>query len=57
MSSKDVERLAPLAGVVFVVLIVIAVVIGGETPDNDDSTASIVRFWTENAVRRSGGCR
>jgi len=48
MSSKGVERLAPLAGVVFVVLIVIAVVIGGETPDNDDSTASIVRFWTEN---------
>lgn len=49
MSTKGVERLAPLMGVLFVVLIAVAVAVGGETPDvGDDSTASIVRFWKEN---------
>ena len=48
MSPNRAERFAPLAGVVFVLLIVLAVIIGGETPDNDDSQQSIVTFWKDH---------
>ncbi len=48
MDSRGLERIAPLTGVVFVVLIVLAVVIGGETPDTNDSQQAIVDFWKEN---------
>ncbi len=45
---RGLERFAPLTGVVFVVLIVVAILVGGETPDVDDSQESIVKFWTED---------
>jgi hypothetical protein len=48
MRDRGLQRYAPLAGVVFVVLIVIAVIIGGESPDPDDSRRSVVEFWTDN---------
>ena len=48
MRQDRLARFAPLAGVVFVVLIVLAIVIGGETPDNSDSAQEIGRFWKEN---------
>src|SRR4051794_5736198 len=48
MRERGLTRYAPLAGVVFVLLIVIAVVIGGETPDNSDSRREIVNFWKDN---------
>lgn len=48
LKSSGVGRLAPLTGVAFVALIVIAVLIGGETPDNGDSQQSIVQFWRDN---------
>jgi Domain of unknown function (DUF4386) len=48
MKSRGLERFAPLTGVVFVALIVLAIVIGGETPDNDDSQQAIVEFWRDN---------
>ena len=48
MDSQGLQRLAPLTGIVFVVLVVVAVVVGGETPDNDDSLRSIVAFWKDN---------
>jgi hypothetical protein len=48
MDSRGLQRLAPLTGVVFVVLVVVAIVVGGETPDNDDSLQSIVAFWKDN---------
>ena len=48
MDLRGIERFAPLTGVVFVALIVLAVVIGGETPDNDDSQQAIVAFWRDN---------
>lgn len=48
MRSRGIERLAPLAGIAFVALVVAAVIIGGETPDNGDSPRSIARFWIEN---------
>jgi hypothetical protein len=46
--SRGLQRFAPLTGVVFVALIVLAIIIGGETPDNDDSRQAIVDFWSEN---------
>jgi hypothetical protein len=48
MKARGLERFAPLTGVVFVALIVLAIVIGGETPDNDDSQQAIVEFWRDN---------
>jgi hypothetical protein len=48
MQSRGLERFAPLTGVLFVALIVLAIVIGGETPDNDDSQQAIVDFWKDN---------
>ena len=48
MQSRGAERLAPLAGVVFVVLIIVAVVIGGETPSNDDSPQKILQYWRDH---------
>jgi hypothetical protein len=48
MESRGLERFAPLTGVLFVALIVLAIVIGGETPDNDDSQQAIVEFWRDN---------
>jgi hypothetical protein len=41
-------RLAALTGVLAVVLLVVAVVIGGETPDSDASLQEIRSFYTEN---------
>ena len=48
MRARGLNRYAALAGVVFVVLMVVAVVIGGETPDNNDSVRKIVSFWRDN---------
>jgi hypothetical protein len=48
MTRSNLERYAPLAGIVFVILIVVAAIIGGETPDTDDSTLSVVRWWQDN---------
>lgn len=41
------RKLAPLAGVGAVVLIVAAVLVGGEPPDTDDSAREIVEFYRE----------
>ncbi len=42
------DRYAPLTGVVFVALIVVAIIIGGETPDNSDSAQKIGRYWKDH---------
>jgi hypothetical protein len=42
------RRLVPLTGVVAVALVVVAFVVGGETPDTDDPVEEIVSFYTEN---------
>jgi hypothetical protein len=48
MTRSSLDRYAPLTGIIFVVLIVIAAIIGGETPDVDDSTVSVVKWWQDN---------
>jgi hypothetical protein len=48
MGSERLARLAPLTGVAFVVLIVVAILVGGETPDTTDSRQEMVEFWTDN---------
>jgi hypothetical protein len=40
--------LVPLAGVVAVVLFVLAFVVGGETPDTNDSVGKIASFYRDN---------
>jgi len=40
--------LAPLTGVVFVALVVIAFIISGETPDTNDSPQKILSFYNDN---------
>ena len=47
MSRTTLERLAPLTGIVFVALLVISFIVGGESPDADESTEEVVAFWTE----------
>jgi hypothetical protein len=42
------ERLAPLTGVGFLILLVVSFLIAGSTPDIDDTTAQIVAFWRDN---------
>jgi hypothetical protein len=42
------SRFVPLSGVLAVVVIIVAVVVGGETPDTDDSAREIVSFYLDN---------
>jgi hypothetical protein len=42
------SKRAPWAGIIAVALLVAAFIIGGETPDIDDSTQKIVDFYSDN---------
>lgn len=43
------QRLAPLSGIVFVVLVVMGfIVVGGSTPDQNDSASKIVSYWADH---------
>lgn len=48
MRDRGLQRYAPLAGVVFVLLIILAAIIGGESPDTNDSRREVVEFWIDN---------
>lgn len=49
MQRGRLERLAPLSGVLFFLLIVAAIIIfPEETPSADDSRAEVVKFWLEH---------
>ncbi len=50
-TTSSWERLAPLAGPLFVVLAVVAFALGGETPDTDASASKWVSFYTDNRTR------
>jgi hypothetical protein len=41
-------KYAPWTGIVSVALIVIAFIVGGESPDFDDSTQKVISFYTDN---------
>jgi hypothetical protein len=45
------RSLAPLTGVVFVVLLVAAFITGGETPAVDDSAEEVVSFYQDNEAK------
>jgi hypothetical protein len=42
------DRVLPLAGVVFAVLLVLAVFVGGNTPDANASAAKVIAFYTKH---------
>ena len=44
----DSKLIGPLTGILFVVLVIVAFVVGGETPSTDDSTREIVDFYVDN---------
>lgn len=48
MERKGIERFAPLAGVLFFVLGVASVIVGGDPPDPDESAQKLVAFWSDN---------
>ena len=47
MERNGMERLAPLAGVLFVVLLIAALTLGGEPPDADESRAEVLEYWSD----------
>jgi hypothetical protein len=44
----NASKFIPLTGVVAVVLIVVSLIVSGETPDTDDPLEEVVTFYTEN---------
>ena len=46
--SRRGGGLAPLTGVLFVVLTVVSFVVGGEPPDADDPVREVVAYWVDN---------
>lgn len=52
MSSK---LIGPLSGILFVVLVIAAFAVGGETPDVDDSAKKVVSFYVDNSDEQQFG--
>jgi hypothetical protein len=48
MSNTNWDRLAPLTGVAFFVIVVIGFLIGGDTPGGHDSTVKVAAFYTKH---------
>jgi hypothetical protein len=44
----NAKLIGPLMGIVFVVLVIVAFAVGGETPDVDDSAQKVVSFYVDN---------
>jgi hypothetical protein len=52
MTSGRWERLAPLVGAVFVVLVIVAFIpLGGNTPDNDATAQKVQSFYSKHTDR------
>jgi hypothetical protein len=45
---RRLERYAPLTGVLFAVLVIIAVIVGGETPGANDPIGEVIDYWSNN---------
>jgi len=48
MLSGSWARYAPLAGILFVALLVASIIISGSTPETNDSTVKVVAEWKKN---------
>jgi hypothetical protein len=48
VAQRNFHRLAPLTGVLFVVLTVVSFIIEGEPPDVDDPAREVVEFYSDN---------
>jgi hypothetical protein len=48
MERRGLERFAPLAGVLFLALGVVAFILAGESPGLDDSPREIVDYWKDD---------
>jgi hypothetical protein len=48
VSGRNMNRFAPLTGVVFVVLVLVVFILEGETPDVDDSAREVVDFYGDH---------
>lgn len=46
------ERLAPLTGILAVVLIVAEFIVTGDTPTTDDPARKVVSYWTDNGTKQ-----
>jgi hypothetical protein len=44
----NARQISPLTGILFVVLVILAFIIGGESPSIDDSAQTIVDFYIDN---------
>jgi hypothetical protein len=44
----NTKQIGPLTGILFVVLVVVAFIVSGETPDTDDSAQTVVSFYVDN---------
>jgi hypothetical protein len=49
----NAKQIGPLTGILFVVLVIVAFVVGGETPGTDDSPQTIVSFYLDNDSEQS----
>ena len=45
---RGLERYAPLTGLLFVLLVIVAVIVGGETPGANDGIVEVIKYWREN---------
>ena len=45
---RGLERFAPLTGLLFVLLVIIAVIVGGETPGANDGIGEVLEYWQDN---------
>jgi hypothetical protein len=48
MSNTNWDRLAPLTGVAFFVIVLLGFLIGGDTPGGHDSTVKVAAFYTKH---------
>jgi hypothetical protein len=46
--AMNARLIGPLTGILFVVLVIVAFAVGGETPDVDDSARKVVDFYVDN---------
>ncbi len=48
---RGLERFAPLTGLLFVVLVIVAVIVGGESPGANDRIGKVLEYWQDNDGR------